>query len=77
MFHLPSTHDDQNTSLSKRPPKHTLICALTCLTKSLLAILKKKEKHFSMQTFFAAKAAQKVLGLLLLVVVGKSFKKKP
>jgi len=39
MFHLPHAGDDEDRRLSDCPPQHSLIGALTCLTKPLFTVL--------------------------------------
>ena len=44
MPHLPSSHDQENTSLSKWPPKDSGIRAFACLTESFLTILQQNKQ---------------------------------
>ena len=39
VLHLPDASDDENKRLRYRPPKHTLVGALTCHAEPLLTIL--------------------------------------
>ena len=40
VLHLPEAREEENEGLCNGPPQHTLVCALACLTETLLTILK-------------------------------------